>query len=265
MPDVIAAIDEGGASDLIHDAEAALGTPSASGSGSLGPFTAGWSASATFSEGMVDLIAPNVVRIADVRMDYSVSASISFDLSSILPDFCLPQICIRLPWIGRVCTPRICIDWPTISIPFSHSSFVRFSADFNPVVTLTSGIWSVDVVVAGVPFLQLGPAAAAMLAAIGAAAALALLAVPFIGPFLALAVALITATIGVAGVLGLLGPILSPFVTGLSFNVYNQPQVFEVLPPAPPDAVVNVTLTAITADVRSTDEDELVLSIDFAP
>jgi hypothetical protein len=78
-------------------------------------------------------------------------------------------------------------------------------------------------------------------------------------------VALITATIGVAGVLGLLGPILSPFVTGLSFNVYNQPQVFEVLPPAPPDAVVNVTLTAITADVRSTDEDELVLSIDFAP
>lgn len=265
MPDVIAAIDEGGANDLIHQAEAALGTLSDSGSGNLGPFNANWSASATFSGGTVDLIAPNIIRLADVRMDYTVGFTFSFDLSDIIPDFCLPQICVNIPFIGRVCTPRICIDWPSVTIPVSHSSFVKFSADFNPSVTLVGGVWKVDLIVAGVPFLQLGPAAAAIIAAIGAAAALALLAVPFIGPLLALAVVGITAAIGIAGVLGLLGPILSQFVTGLRFNVYEQPQVFEILPAAAPDPAVNVTLTAITAAVVSADEDELVLSVDMQP
>ena len=126
-------------------------------------------------------------------------------------------------------------------------------------------MWRVDLVVAGVPFLQLGPAAAAIIVAIGAAAALALAPIPFIGPLLAIAVVAITAAIGVAGALGLLGPILTPFVSGLRFNVYNQPQLFEILPAAGPDAAVSLTLTAITAAVASTDEDELVLSIDFNP
>jgi len=265
MPDVIAAVDEGGANDLLQDAEATLGTLSDSGSGSLGPFTANWSASATFSGGTADLIAPNTVRLTDVRMDYTVSFTFSFDLSSIIPDFCLPQVCLDIPFIGRVCTPKICINWPTVTIPVSHSSFVKFTADFNPTVTLSGGVWKVDVVIAGVPSLQLGPAAAAIILAIGAAAALVLFAIPFIGPVLAIAVAAITAAIGVAGVLGLLGPILSPFVAGLRFTVYEQPQLFEILPAAPPDAAVNVTLTAITAAVVSTDEDELVLNVDFSP
>jgi hypothetical protein len=264
VPDVIAAVDESGATDLVHDAEATLGTLSDSGSGSLGPFTANWSASAAFSGGTADLIAPNTIRLADVRMDYTVSFSFSFDLSDILPDFCLPRICIPTPF-GSICTPKICIDWPTITIPVSHSSFVKFSADFNPSVTLAGGIWSVDLVIAGVPFLQLGPAAAAIVVAIGAAAALVLAPIPFIGPLLAGAVLLITAAVGVAGVLGLLGPILSLFVAGLGFNVYKRPQVFEILAATGPDAAVNVTLTAITAAVVSTDEDELVLNLDFAP
>ena len=127
MSDVIAAIDEAGANDLVQDAQGALGTLSDSGSGNLGPFTANWSASATFSGGSADLIAPNIIRLADVRMDYTVSFSFAFDLSSIIPDFCLPQVCINIPFIGRVCTPRICIDWPTVTIPVSHSSFVKFT------------------------------------------------------------------------------------------------------------------------------------------
>jgi len=265
VSDVIAAIDEGGANDLVQDAEGALGTLSDSGSGSLGPFTATWSASATFSGGTADLIAPNTIRLTDVRMDYTVSFSFSFDLSSIIPDFCLPQVCVDIPFIGRVCTPRICINWPTVTIPVSHSSFVKFTADFNPSVTLVGGVWKVDLVAAGVPFLQLGPAAAAIITAIGAAAALVLLPIPFIGLVLAIAVAAITAAISIAGVLGLLGPILSPFVTGLSFTVYEQSQVFEVMPAVAPDAAVNVILTAITAAVVSTDEDELVLNIDLSP
>ena len=106
MPDVIAAIDESGANDLMLDAQAALGTLTRSGSGSLGPFNASWNASASFSGGAVDLIAPNVLRLADVRMDYSVNLTFSFDLSDIIPDFCLPQICVTLPWIVLLrCTP----------------------------------------------------------------------------------------------------------------------------------------------------------------
>ena len=265
MPDVIAAIDEGGATDLIHDAEATLGTLSRSGSGALGPFTASWNASATFAGGSVDLIAPDIVRLADVRLNYTVGFGFSFDLSSIIPDFCLPRVCVRIPFFGRVCTPRICIDWPTITIPVNHSSFVEFTADLKPVVTLSGGTWKVDVVIVGVPSLALGPAAAAVLAAIGAAAALALVGIPFIGPILAVAVAGILGAIALAGVLGLLGGILTPFVAGLRFNVYQQPQLFQVLPSSPPDAAVNVTLTAIGAAVVSTDEDELVLSLDFNP
>jgi hypothetical protein len=265
VPDVIAAIDETGAGDLVQDAQATLGTLTRSGSGSLGPFNANWSASATFSGGNVDLIAPDTIRLANVRMDYTVSLTFSFDLSDIIPDFCLPRICVTLPFIGRVCTPRICVDWPTVTIPVSHSSFVNFSGDFKPAVTLSGGVWRVDLVLAAVPFLQLGPAAIAILAAVGAAAALALLAIPFIGPVLASAVAGITAAIGVAGALGLLGAILTPFVSGLRFNVYNQPQVLQILAPSGPDAAVNITLTAITAAVTSTDEDELVLSVDYSP
>lgn len=264
MSDVIAAIDEGGATDLVQDAEAALGTLSDSGSGSLGPFNANWNASTTFSGGSVDLIAPNTIRLANVRMDYTVNFSLSFDLSDIIPDFCLPRVCIPTPF-GSICTPRICINWPSITIPVGHSSFVNFSADFSPSVTLVGGVWRVDLVVVGVPFLQLGPAAAAIIAAIGLAAALILAPIPFIGPLLAIAVAAITAAIGVAGVLGLLGPILTPFVSGLRFNVYNQPQLFEILPATPLDSAVSLTLTALSAAVVSTDEDELVLSVDFTP
>jgi hypothetical protein len=88
--------------------------------------------------------------------------------------------------------------------------------------------------------------------------------VPFIGPFLALAAAAITAAIGIAGITGLLGPMLTPFVSGLTFNIYKQPQVLEVLPAAPPDAAVNINLDVVTAAVISSDKDELVLTADIS-
>jgi len=265
MPDIIAAADETAATSLVHTAEAALGTQSNSGSGNLGPFNASWGASANFSNGTIDLIAPNVIRIANCQLNYSLNFSLSFDLSSILPDFCLPQVCIPIPFNGRLCTPKICVNWPTVTIPVSHSGTLTFTADFSLNIHLTGGNWMVDLVIVGVPFLQFGPAAAAILAAIGTAAALVLAAIPFIGPFLAGAVLAITAAIGIAGLTGLLGTILTPFVSGLTFNIYNQPQIFQVLPPSGPDAAVNVTLDSITAAVVSSDEDELVLTVEISP
>lgn len=92
MPDILVAADEPAATELLHDAEATLGTLTRSGSGSLGPFTANWSASAFLAGGTVDLIVPNVIRVANCELHYSLHFSFSFDLSNILPDFCLPQI-----------------------------------------------------------------------------------------------------------------------------------------------------------------------------
>ncbi len=173
---------------------------------------------------------------------------------------------MRIPFIGRICTPRICIDWPTIPVPVGFSDFVRFTSDFRPLVTLNAGFWNVDIQIVGIPSLSLGAAGVALIAVVGAALSLAMLAIPFIGPFLAAAVIAITAFIAVAGATGLLGPILSLFIAGLSFNIYKQPQVFEVLPAAgPSDPAVHVNLDAITATVQSTDEDELVLTVDISP
>lgn len=265
MADITVAADEVAASELLHDAQATLGVLSRSGSGSLGPFTANWSASAFLAGGTVDLIPPNVIRIADCELHYSLHFDFSFDLSSILPDFCLPQICIRIPFIGRVCTPRICIDWPTITIPVNFSDVVRFTADFTLNAHLSGSDWLIDVVIVGVPSLFITPAAAAILVALGAAAAAVLAIIPFIGPFLAGAVVVITAAIGIAGVTGLLGPILSLFVSGLTFTIYRQPRVFNVLGASLPlDPAVNINLDAIAASVSSTDEDELLVTVDIS-
>jgi hypothetical protein len=266
MPDILVAADETAATQIVNAATAALGTLSTSGSSSLGPFTASYSASASFTGGTVDLTAPNVVKLVNVQMNYSLSFSFSFDLGTILPEFCLPQICIRIPFIGRICTPRICINWPSVTIPVSYSDSLTFSAAFIPQVTLTGGNWVVTIVIDEIPLLQLSVAAAAILTAIGIAAAALLVGIPFIGPFLALAVAGILAVIGIAGVTGLLGPILTPFVSGLSFEIYRQPQMFPVLPAfSPIDPAVSVRIDNLAVEVQSTDEDELVLIADISP
>jgi hypothetical protein len=259
--DLTAAVDETGATTLLHAAESALGTVSRSGSGSLGPLGASWSAAVSFTGGTVTLAAPDTVAIDNLQINYSLGLTLSIDLSFL--DFCLPRVCIWTPW-GDICTPKICFNFPTIPVTVPFASSATLSADFGIDVHLTSGTWFVDVVIQSVPDLQLGAAATALLTAIGAAISVALLAVPFIGPLLSVAVAIITAAIGIADITGLLGPIVSEFVSGLTFTVYQQPQLFQVLPAAgavnPP---VDVTLAAVSADVQATDKNELVLSVDI--
>jgi hypothetical protein len=265
MSDILVAADETAATTIVNAAEAALGTISNSGSDSLGPFFATWGASVSFVGGTVDLIAPDVIRLQNVTMNYSLNFSFGIDLGEILPEFCLPQICIRIPFIGRVCTPRICIDWPSISVPINYSDSLTFTADFRLVVFLDGAEWVVQIEIVAVPFLQLSPAAAAILTLIGLALAAILAPIPFIGPFLALAVAAILAAIGIAGLLGLLGAILTPFVSGLRFEIYRRNRLFEVLPAAGPlDPAVMVMIDSLAASVQSTDEDELVVTADIS-
>ena len=261
MADITAAVDETAATTLLHAAETAVGTLSKTGSGSLGPLGASWSAAASFTGGTVSLAAPDTVAIDDLEIDYSLSLSLSIDLSFL--DFCLPQVCIPTPW-GDICTPKICINFPTIGATVPFSSSATLSADFGIVVHLTSGTWFVDVVIQDVRKLDLGAAATALLTAMGVAISAAVAAVPFIGPVLSIAVAILTAAFGLAQVSGLLGQMVSLFVSGLTFNVYQQPQNFPVLPASGPfDPAVNVTLAAVTAGVQATDKNELVLSADI--
>jgi hypothetical protein len=259
--DLTAAVDETGATTLLHAAQAALGTVSRSGSGSLGPLGAGWSADVSFTGGTVTLAAPDTVAIDNLQVDYSLGLTLSVDLSFL--DFCLPRVCIWTPW-GDICTPRICFTFAPISVSVPFASSATLSADFGIDAHLTGGTWFVDVVIQSVPDIQLGAAATALLTAIGAAISLALLAVPFIGPLLSVAVAIITASFGIAEITGLLGPIVSEFVAGLTFTVYQQPQVFQVLPASGAvNPAVDVTLAAVSASVQATDKNELVLSVDI--
>lgn len=256
MSDITVAADEVAATILLHDAEVALGTRGGSGASSLGPFGVSYSASVAISGGAIHLVPPNVVRINGCHVNYTLGLTLTIDLNSILPHFCLPRVCIF-----GFCTPRICLDWPTIPIPIGLSDSATFDADFTLNPHLSGPDWFVDVVIVGIPSLQFGPATAAAIAAVGAAAAVALLAVPLIGPFLSLAVAVITAAIDIADVANLLGTILTPFVSGLTFTVYRHAKIFEVLPAALPlDPVVNVTLDTVTAAVIASDKNELVLT-----
>jgi hypothetical protein len=264
MADITVAADQAAATKLLHDAETALGTQSTSGGGSLGPFAAAWSASVSFSGGAIDLIPPNVIQITDCHFNYSLGFTFSVDLNSFLPHFCLPQVCIPTPF-GDICTPKICLSWPTITVPVNYSDTILFTADFTLNTHLSGTTWLVDVVIVGIPDLQLSVAAAAILAAIGAAVTPILLAVPFIGPFLAIAVDAILAAVGIAGITGLLGPLLTPFVAGLTFNIYKHAKVFEVLPNTSPiDPAVDINLDLIEAAVLASDKNELVLSANIS-
>jgi hypothetical protein len=260
MPDIIAAADQTAATKLLHDAETAIGTQTKSGGTSLGPFFANYSASVSFSGGTVNLNPPNVIEIANLNVNYSLNLTFGIDLNDFLPSFCLPQICF-FGW----CTPKICISWPTVSIPVSFSDSLTITAEFSLTAVLVGPNWNVNVVIDGVPSLSFGAATALLLAAIGAAITLAVGWVPLIGPLIAGLVDAVLAVIGIAGLTGLLGDIITPFIAGLSFQIYSQPKLFPVLPNSGPnDPEVDITITALAAAVQATDKNELVLSASIA-
>jgi hypothetical protein len=265
MADITVAIDEQAADQFFDSAVGLIPAQSSSGSGSLGPFLVSYSASASLAPGDIDLIAPGTIRITDFQVNWNVSLSFGLDLSTILPDFCIPQVCVDIPCVGKVCTPEICVDWPTITVPVSFGDFIKATADLGISIMVSGGVWKVEAVVQSVPTLQFGLVTAALLAAISAALTVVLLLVPFIGPFLAIAVNAIIAAIGIAGVTGLLGLIITPFVSGLRIPIYDQSQTFEALPAGGPvDPAVFITLDAVSAFITSDIEDELVLEVEIS-
>jgi len=264
MPDITAAADESAATRLLGIAEAALGTQkSGPGTGSLGPFSASYSAQASFSGGAVNLKPPNIIELAGCNLAYSVSVSFTLDISKLLPQICIPPNCIL-----NFCTPQICLPYPPpITVPSVNiGDTVTFSADFHLNPHLVGPDWLIDVKINSIPQLRFGPGTAGALATIGGALVAAALAEGGVyGPALAVALGLLLAAIGVAGLEGFLGPILTPFVSGLTFTIYDQPQLYPAIPAAGPfDPVVDVTITALDAVVQATDKNELVITASIA-
>lgn len=264
MPEIVAAIDERGANKALALAVAAVGPQTTSGSRALGPFTASYSATATFQASGIDLIPSSTIRIVKLRMNWTLHFNLAIDLNKILPNFCLPQVCIKI-FGKKICTPKICISWPTINIPITFADFLQVTADFRLDVQLVGSVWQVSAKLLALPSLSFGVPSAAILALIGAAAVPILLAVPFIGPFLAAAVAAILAAIGVAGLTGFLGPILTPFVSGMKFKVYERPRVVQLLPmQSAIDPVVDITIDRVEASIVFNQEDELIVGLDIS-
>ncbi|HYF72398.1 MAG TPA: hypothetical protein VD864_06235 [Nocardioides sp.] len=267
MSEILAAIDEMAAQQLFDTEVAALGTQSTSGSSSLGPLAVTYAVSGTLSNGTVDLIAPATVQIADLRLDWHVDLTFQLDIGDFIPDIHIPQVCVPIPCVGTVCTPRIDIVWPTVTVPVSFGDFLKTTVDLGVALSLVAGVWKVEGIVQGVPSLQFGASTAALLAAIGVAVAAAVAWVPLIGPFLAVLVGAVVAAIGIAGLTGLLGPIISPFVSGTRFPITEVPVLFEVLPAAGPfDPAVFVTVASLGAEIQhNPPEDELVVLADITP
>ena len=136
MAEIIAAVDETGRERPVRRGPRRPGHPVRLGHGQPGPVHGELQRQRTLSSGPIDLIAPGTVAHPEPPGRLAVAASFGFDLSDVIPDFCLPRVCVTIPFIGRVCTPRICIDWPTVSIPVVLSDFVEASADLGLAVAL---------------------------------------------------------------------------------------------------------------------------------
>src|SRR5689334_23785327 len=82
MAEITAALDEVGANKLLDIAIASLPTLTNGGSGSLGPFTVSYFVKANLTSGNVDLIPPDTIRIADLRLDWHIDFTLLIDLRS---------------------------------------------------------------------------------------------------------------------------------------------------------------------------------------
>jgi hypothetical protein len=267
MAEIVAAVDQQGANILLDTAIASLGPQSDTFAEALGPFSVSGSVSAMLVNGDVDLIPPDIIRIVDLRANWHIALHIAIDLGAIMPEICLPRVCIPIPCVGTVCTPRICLEWPTIPVNLPFGDFVETTGDFRLEFGLTGGVWKVEAVILNLSELRFGPATAGLLAAIGAALTLALLPIPIFGAIAAIAVNVFLLTVGTAGVTGLLGPILTPFISGLRIPIYEHSRVFEMLPAEGPfDPKVDFNIDLVAASVaNSGGEDELVLIADISP
>jgi hypothetical protein len=275
MRELTVAADEVAATELLHDAEAKLGTKNRSGSQALGPFDANWSATAFLTDGIVNLTPPDLIGLENCNLHYNLHFSISLDLNTILQPIVITFPGVDIDYDNKLLNihihihyhpPPVYIYWPHVTIPVSHAGVARFAGNFKLNVYLSGGHWKIDAVSLNVTSLQLDNGAVALMAALSLAASAVLSPIPFIGPVLSTAVAAITVAIGIGGVTNFLTNILNQFLVGLTFPLYDQPRIFQVLPASSPiNPEVKIKIDVLIASVQRTDEDELVIEAWIAP
>lgn len=147
--DATLAVSESGITQLMDDLLSTAHWSKAA-SGSWGPFNVGYSVYVQLSDGHLELIDTpiQVVRLHDLNLSGSLSASFSFDLGAILPEICIPpiKVCIPTPF-GEWCTPQYCIPWPTVRVSVTPPFSVNFSVDFGMRVTERSTTWDIGLLV----------------------------------------------------------------------------------------------------------------------
>lgn len=264
MSNVVTAIDQRGATLLFGQLAAAASPMTTSGSRQFGPFAINYAATGTLQTGFIDLIPGSTVQINQLRLDWHLNAALVIDLNQILPPFCPPPITFNTPWGSVTWTPP-CIPWPVITIPFHVGDYFKATVNLALLVRFTGSDWQVYAKLLTLPSLAFGPATAAILAAVTIAASAVLLPIPFIGPFLAVATTAILGGITLAGVSGLLGPIITQFLGGREFLIYQRPRGFILVPyQGPNDPDVKMIINSVEANIVNDVEDELRIYVDIA-
>jgi hypothetical protein len=273
--DATIAVSQSGVNKLVQDLLSAAHY-SKSASASWGPFTVGYSVSASVSGGTVELVDSPIqlIRVHDFNISASAGVHIGFDLGNILPQICIPpvQVCVDIPFLGHVCTPQFCVPWPSIDVPLTIPLSVNVSADFGLEVTDGGTKWNVVLLVYPLSLvIDPTPTISAILNAVEAYVDGVLNGIPLIGGLIAdLVNAIIGALQSVIGAIAgaidtliheviLLIDIFSPTIpiTLISFN-----KVEVVLPASGPgDPDVDITIAALTAQIA---QQELVAAASFA-
>jgi hypothetical protein len=275
--DATLAVTEGGINVVLHKA-IALAHTSGHDTETWGPFFASYTASVALAGGTATLEnAPaNKLDLAGVNVSGAITGSIGFDLGLILPHICIPpvRVCVRIPFIGRVCTPQFCITWPhadaTLTLPFAFNLDVSFRFRVDDLGSQWGIVLLID------PFsprFDLTPMGPVIIAAIQAEVTSKLSGIPLIGGLLA---DLINTVIGaftpiVSLVIGAFGALINTVLSLLDLlNLsipytllkFDKQQTF--IPANVPlggDSPVNLTLAALTANVL---DRELIAEGQFA-
>jgi hypothetical protein len=263
--DATIAVSEPGVNIVLQKA-IALAHASSSDAATWGPFQVGYSATVALSGGVAVLEnAPaNKLDLNNVNVAGSVSAFFTFDLGLILPTICIPpfQVCVDIPFIGKVCTPQFCISWPSVHVAVNLPFAFGLSASFSFRVDDLGPKWGIVLLID--PFsarFDLTPMGPLIIAAIQNEVSNTLGAIPLIGGLIA---GLVNAVIG--AFLGVLTPILGAFsslinlvlslLDLLNINIpytlltFDKTQTF--VPANTPllgDAPVNMTLALLQAEV----------------
>lgn len=266
---LVAAIDEDGAEAIVSGLVTGL-SGSTSGSASGFSYSVAWE----FFPGQFELVDANdIIRLREWDVHTDISLGWEYDLSELLPDFCVGGGCVDLGWFGEVCLPEICIDWPEIDVDFTLPTIVsEVSVDFSVAVEYDAGAnqWvikgAVNPLTLDIDVVDLADTIAQLFEdTLGDVVN----DIPGIGPYLEQVIsAILSALLDIFDDLGesLLTALsdslgLHPLLA-VGFELHRVDEVFEIVPAAGPEPAVTVRITDMDVDI--THDKELVVSADIA-